>query len=146
MTHFGLNYPWKKKRNLWNSKKQKGREIQKSRKEEKENEPRVLSWMVDCNTLYGLMIYIYIYIYIHTYFADLRIVVYYLCKKDSKRIFIWLKCEFLFLQFMKKRRKGREQNEVEDNRKGSWKKEKPLNFKRAERKKKRTNQGFSLEW
>ena len=105
MTHFGLNYPWKKRETF---------EIQKSKKEEKENEPRVLSWMVDYIALHSMVFWFFFF------FANLRIVVDYLCKRILKGYSFDWSVNF-FLQFMKKRGKGRERNEMEENWKGSWK-------------------------
>ena len=92
-------------------KKRKTFEIQKNGKEEKENEPRVLSWMVDYNALYGLLIFIF--------FVDLRIVIDYLCKKIVKCYsFDW---SVIFFSPVSEKDTGKEENEVEENRKGSWK-------------------------
>ena len=87
-------------------KKRETFEIRKSRKEEKENEPRVLSWMVDYNTLYGLLIYIYI--------VDLRIVIDYLCKRILKGYSFDWSVNFFFSSFWKNA--GMEENETK------WKK------------------------
>ena len=95
MTHFGLNYPWKKRETF---------EIQKSKKEEKENEPRVLSWMVDYIALHSMVFWFF-------FFANLRIVVDYLCKRILKGYSFDWSVNF-FSPDSEKKKVGKKENET----------------------------------
>ena len=92
----------KLKRNLWNSKVQK---------EKEENRRVILSWMVDYNALFGILKFI---------FADFHIVVYHLSKRILKGYSFDWNVNF-FPPVYEKIRERKERNEVEENRKGSWK-------------------------